>query len=521
MQSVSSGWTAEERDSVRKIAQNLQVSWHRESTLGNRTFTIGVSIIGGPDIIGINPGAVGSPGNYKYFDESQYVQSLSWERGLKLPVGGLTMAMAEAKLDNTSGRFTPRYMGGTSELYTAIQPNKPAIINAGFNFGVDQTIPQFAGFVHDQPKVDQRSRTLSLNMRDYTDFFAEKYLDQAVMFTAQRTDTVLGTLLSQLGMSTAQYDLDEGINTIPFGVFDVGVKFSDAIDQLVAAENGQFYQDESGIFRFENRQHWYSMTYNTPQRTIYTAQVLESQAPGDDHLINIVEIKTPVYQKIPESVIYKSAFADALTIPANSDQDIFVNFSDPTLSVTVPTGSGTASYFKANSSSDGSGSDLTGNLTIVRSYVFAQSARFTFHNSSGSAAYITDLVITGRQAKQVKQIDYRDKDSSSVTAYQERPLTINNPFIQNDSWAASLASLLLGQYSDVENIQVIKIRAIPELQVGDLISWQGHYWRIYDIKAKLDPSEGFTQELTMLQRPIVSYFTIGISTVGGTDQIAP
>ncbi len=128
MQTVDAAFTAEERDKVRKIAHNLQVSWKKETTLGNRTFTIGVSLIGGNDIIGINPGAVGSPGNYRYFDESDYVTQLAWERGLHMPTGGMTMALAEATLDNTSGRFTPRYMGGISELFTSILPRRPAII---------------------------------------------------------------------------------------------------------------------------------------------------------------------------------------------------------------------------------------------------------------------------------------------------------------------------------------------------------------------------------------------------------
>jgi hypothetical protein len=128
------------------------VSWHRQSTVGNRTFTIGVSTIGGNDIIGINPGAVGSPGIYKYFDESQYLLSLAWERGLNMPTGGLVKALAEARLDNTGGRFTPRYMGGNSELFTAIQPRKPVKISAGFNYGnADNFLPQFAGIITNQP----------------------------------------------------------------------------------------------------------------------------------------------------------------------------------------------------------------------------------------------------------------------------------------------------------------------------------------------------------------------------------
>src|SRR3990167_9558119 len=98
---------------------------------------------------------------------------------------------------------------------------------------------------------------------------------------------------------------------------------------------------------------------------------------------------------------------------------------------------------------------------------------------------------------------------------------IDNQFIQNQDWADSFAEVLLEDYAQVENLQKITIRAIPELQLGDLISWQGRYWRIYDIKTSLDPGSGFIQELTMLQRTIRQYFRIGISTIGGTDKIAP
>src|ERR1044072_3108857 len=108
MQSVSAAFTAEEHDSVRTIAQILQVSWKKFSTLTNRLFTIGTSTIGGNDLIGVTPGAVGSPGNYRYFDESAYVTQLAWKRNLNIPAGGLAKALGEAHLDNTSGRFTPQ-----------------------------------------------------------------------------------------------------------------------------------------------------------------------------------------------------------------------------------------------------------------------------------------------------------------------------------------------------------------------------------------------------------------------------
>lgn len=520
MQSVNAAWTAEERDSVRKIAQSTQISWKRQSTLGNRTFTIAVSTIGGNDAIGANPGAIGSPANYKYFDESQYVIGLSWERGLSMPLGGLTKALAEVRLDNTSGRFTPRYMGGTSELYTAIQPRKPVLINAGFNFGVDQTIPQFAGVITEQPNVDIKNKQVQIRAADYVDFFQNRYLDHQVMFTSQRTDQVMSTLLGTLGMSTAQYDLDYGINIIPFGLFEAGTQMANIFDQLVQAENGHFYQDESGIFKFENRQHWDSSPYNAIQRIVLTGQVISAEAPNADHLINVVEISAPIMQKQPAQSIFTLPVLTYITIPAGGSVEQFFEFQDAVLQLTDPTSGGVSSYYVANSASDGSGTDLTSSVSVKNVGTFAKAVKYRFQNSSSSIAYVTQFQLNGRVAKHTSDLYYREKDDSSVTAYQERVQTIQNDYIQNASWAATYARMILNDFSDVENLQKITIRAIPELQLGDLISWQGRYWRVFDIKAQLSVSTGFIQELTLLQRTITTYFRIGISTIGGTAKIS-
>lgn len=522
MQSVNAAFTAEEHDFSRRIASNLQVSWHKQSTLGNRTFTIGVSTIGGNDAIGINPGAIGSPGNYKYFDESSYLMSANWENGYNMPTGGLTMALGQVILDNTSGRFTPRYIGGNSEISTAILPRRPLIINAGFTIGgQDITIPQFAGLIDYQPLVDQLSRQISLQFADYVDFFQDKYLDQQIMFTAQRTDQVLKTLSTNLGMNTAQFSYDTGINVIPFGLFDAGTKYADIIHQLVEAENGHYYQDETGKFIFENRQHWSNAPYTNVQKVIATAQVINAQVPNQDHLINVVEVNSIIYQKQPLQTVFTLPTLSSFLVTKGTPTDQFFEFQDPVLALTDPTNGGANSYFIANTASDGSGTDVSSSISVQNLGTFAKSVKYRFTTSQSGPVYITQLVLAGRIAKNIGNIYYREQDGSSVTAFQEQVLSINNDYIQNASWAQSYAEMILQDFSNPESLQIITIKAFPELQKGDLISWQGRYWRIFDIKTTLDPSAGFIQQLTLLQRTIVTYFRIGISTIGGPDQIAP
>jgi hypothetical protein len=522
MQSVAAAFTATEKAPFRQIAESMLISWHNQSLIGNRTFTIGVSTIGGNDVIGQNVGAIGSPSNYKYFDESTRLISASWERGYNMPKGGLTMALGDARFDNNSRRYTPRHMGGNSEISTAIQPGKPVMVSAGFNVsGIDQMLPQFVGVISEQPQVTVRDRQMSLKMQDYVYYFQSKKLDTAVVFTGQRTDQVMTTLATQLGMSTAQYDFDPGINIIPYGAFDVGITFASAFGDLAEAENGHVYFDETGILKFENRQHWGSAPYTQVQKVITTAMVIDQESTDESHIVNAVEVHSGVYVKQPEQTIFRLNTFDTLLVPGNSTASIFVNFDDPVLSMTTPAVGGVASFWLAYANNDGTGTDLTGNLSVTNVARFAQSAKITFRNSSPVAAYMNTLVITGRVARNVSPIYTRATIGHSITAYQEQLLSIDNRFIQNQSWAESLANMILQDFANPENIQKITVRAMPGLQLGDLVSWQGRYWRLFDIKTTIDPSIGFTQELTMLQRTITTYFRIGISTIGGTDKIAP
>lgn len=522
MQTVSDAFTAEEINSVRQPFGNLLMSWKKHSLLANRTFTIGVSTIGGSDVIGINPGAIGSPGNYQYFDESEYLQALGWEQSLNMPMGGFVKALADAELDNTSGRFTPRYMGGGSELYTSMVNRRPMIINAGLEVeGIDQTLPQFSGILTRPPDIDLRDRTVKLVGADYNDYFQGRYLDQESMYTGVTTDQIMENLLVSQGLSTAQYELDPGINVIPFVILEKGSRYSDILDKLAKAENGHFFQDESGIFRFENRQHWDSAPYNTVSRILPTSQVINVQDPDYDHIVNVVEIESAKFEKQSEQVIYRLDAFDSIELQSGTNE-IFVEFENPALSLTTPTTSSSTSYYKCNSKSDGGGSNQSSSVSITRVDRFTNSAKITFSNALSTTTWLTALVITGRLARQTSTIYTRAERSLSVTAYEEQAVEIkDNPYIQDQIWANSLAEMIVEDYSNPENIQKVTIRAMPSLQIGDLLSWQGRYWRLFGKRTVLNPSEGFVQELTLLQRSVNSYFRIGISTIGGSDKIAP
>jgi hypothetical protein len=527
MISVTAAFSAEERDTVRKIAQSVQVAWKKDYRSTVSLFSIGTSSIGGSDIISGPAGVQSAWNRYLYNDESDRTLSLSYERGLNLPLGGLVKTLADVKLDNTSGRYTPSYAGGTSELFTAIQPRRPLVINAGFNYaGVDNTIPQFVGITDKQVKLDARARTAQLHAVDFVGFLQNQYVDKTAMFTTERTDTVIENLLVQAGFSTSQYDLDTGINIVKFGLFETGTKMADIIDELVKAEYGHFYQDEEGRLRFENRQHWSNPPHTTVQRIITTAQVINSVLPNADHIINVVEVKGSPRAVTNTQIVWQAggyAGAGVVALPVG-DTEVWANYNDPMFAVTTPVPNGTVgqtSFWAANTLSDGTGASVTSSVTLKSIQNFAQSSKMVFTNSYSTQVFLTTLDIWGRPARKTGDIYYKGKMGSSITAYEEQPITIENKYIQDASWAASYAEMILQDFASPENLQELTIRAVPELQMGDLISWQGHSFFIYDIKTQLDPGNGFIQTLKLLQRTVLTYFRIGVSGIGGADSIAP
>lgn len=513
MQTAPSAFTAEAKDSVRKPAHSVQVAWKKDYRAGISFFTIGVSTIGGADIIPGPAGVQSAWNRYLYDDESAYAKSVSFERTLKLPVGGVGKALADVELENTTGRYLPDYMGGTSSIYTAILPRRPIILNTGFNIsGVDQTLPGFVGVLRRQPKVDVGARKAELAAEDFMGFLENKRVDQTSMYTDTRSDVLMETFLQAQGFGTAQYELDEGRQTIKFLLLESGMTYSDIMSKLIEAEGGQFYQDEEGKLIFENRIHWDTSPHNQIVQTIYTSDVLEAINPNEDHIINTVQVKAKPRAKQPNQLVFK--LGASIEIGAGLTHEMFVDFDDPMLSIDTP-------IFLANTESDGSGSDVTASVTLSIGGEFAKSAKYRFGNGTAATAYITEMTIYGRPAKVTEEIDTTRDIDSSVTAFEERRYVLENDLVQSQSQAETLADTILLDHAAPNKLQEIVIRARPHLQLSDLISWQGKEWRIWGIATQLDPSNGFIQRLKLLQRQTLEYFTIGVSTIGGGDVIAP
>lgn len=549
---------------MRPINWSLFISFARQLDPSASFFTVGVSTVGSADIIKGEDSVLQLWDQYQYFDYSNRVITMEWSQSMD-PQYSVQSAMGDLVLNNYDD-----YLSGDNFAL----PNRPLRIGVGFGNSITgsiETLPQFVGITQKAPTIDHATKTVSYHVVDFMASLFNRPLTAAVILTNVRTDEALDTLLQLMGLSPTQYDLDIGFNVIPFLFFDTSIKFGDAVNQLMQAEMGRLYMTETGRITFLNRQNfssnsvWYFDSSN----------VIDYQTRTEDNIVNVVEITSNVRLVQPNQNYWQST--TATVIPANTTIDIFANFTDPVLTVDAPVqfSSSSTSYWLANSASDSSGSNIFSGLGLLTTR-FATSYKMTFTNSTSNDIYITNIVLFATPAPAIRTVYVRQQDDTSVTRYDEHLLQITNDFFVDEQTARSKALVILGD-NPFGIVTHLTVKGNPALQIGDAITaavrertyitetgdtlttiataYGMSLSQVEALNPQLGPAAGrdfsvvfpgdevhlgiipedcvivgigrkldtpqFVQELDVKPINRINYFTVGISTVGSADQIAP
>lgn len=479
-------------------------------------FTIGVSTIGGTDIIKGEGDVIQEWDKYQYDDYSHRIQTIEITRQEE-PVNSVALAMADIKFANWDNYFTPN---AGSIIDSFILPYRPTKLYLGFG---NENVPAFIGLTEKMPTIDEKGRTASFHLIDFMYSLFNRPLDRTIILQNVRTDEALEELMDAAGILPTQYNFDIGFNIIDFVYFEKDTKFGDAVKELMEAEMGRFYMDEQGVIRFKNRQNYSSV----PVWHFDKSNVLDIKTKTQDDIINVVEIKAQVRQVQALQKYWE--LQSAFLIPANSTVEIWADFEDPVTSVDDPEylALATTSSFAANTKEDGTGTATGGGISVATT-LFAKSYLMQWTNSNAYSVYVTTLELFATPAKIVKEIYVREQDDASVAQYDERVLTIENNFINNEGDAYSKAHIMLDDWANYGGINELTVKGNMALEIGDAIScsidgYAGTFVISKIVNKLLFTGNGiqFTQILNVKRRVFQTFFTIGISTIGGTDVIAP
>jgi len=111
--------------------------------------------------------------------------------------------------------------------------------------------------------------------------------------------------------------------------------------------------------------------------------------------------------------------------------------------------------------------------------------------------------------------DYVDSDNLKTKGAFS--LTINNPYIQDNGWAFTLAEQTVIESLAVGGLVVLIIRALPQLQLGDIVVWNKLNYICQRITTTFDHTNGMTQLLQLKKVVNVGFFTLDVSTLDDTD----
>lgn len=493
---------------VRPLSWQVRAAFDKTIDESVEFFILDESLLDGTDILASEEALVIREWDkYIYENISDRVISLEWQREEEVPYS-VNTAIADITFNNYDNFFAINSASPANNIL----PRRPYRILAGFG---EESLPQFVGLSESTPKIDSDSKTATVHCMDFLSFLFGKPLDQTVILESVNTHEVLDYLFQLFGLLPGQYILDEGYNNIEFVYFEKGTLLGSAIRQLMQAELGSLFMDEEGLIRFRNR----VRSTADPVLTFNESNTESYEISQQDTIINVVQITSSIreVQASKPVIEFSGTTEDPEVLYGGTTTEKFFNFNDPVTSIQ------SIASIVANSNADGSGSNLSGNITVDSYTLFANAIKVIFDNS-GANAYLTGMIINGTPAEVVRSLNFRLQDDASVDNFEEQVYTIDNNFVQSDDAANSLALSLLNFYSSYANTIELSVKGNHALQIGDNI-----YVSIKDIDQEYtltkieDIMSGgrFTQKLTAKVFNVPDYFILDESLLDGLEVLAP
>lgn len=513
--------------SVRPLDWNVAISFTKLLNEDVSWFTLDQSTLDGGDLIAAdveNPIQLWDAYDYLFLKDR--LISMNFSRSVEFPYN-VQSCIADFELNNYDRLLSYDEAGEVSPIGEYILPKRPCRLYLGFKGG--GLVPVFVGLTQGLPSYRGNLDEVAIfTAMDFLSEIGEMNLNSMVMMENVRTDEVIAVILEQFGLDPSMYNLDPGLNTIPFVYFSSGKNAGNALRELVQAENGALWLDEQGIIRFQPRT---SVIGKEPVMLFDETSIIKATPSRTNGIINTVKITSevravqqfqPIFTADNSNGYSGEASDDSYRLPANSTKDIWFSMDDPIWSCeTAPilNGSTDDSNFTAV---DLSGNPVSSRITATQE-LFADSIKITFANTNNFAVSVNYIQLWGEPAKQVSgsPIEYEAKDDVSVEKYGVQMLEItDNTCFGNYKNIDSYAMDILSKYAEYSPTLKLQVKGDPALQLQDIVSvdfrdYDGDY-QIIGMEVSLDDSELKTT-LTLRKIEVVSPFILDQSVLDGED----
>lgn len=528
MISTSDSFYAAAEGAVRPLDWGLNISFSKARNPDTAWFTLNQSYLDGADILGqLDTQPVQLWDYYEYESVRDRVINLNIERSIEFPYN-VQSAILDTTLDNHDGALSY----SQSRAGRDILPKRP--VRAYLGFAGAGVVPQFVGVTQQLPKysgVDDTQLTWTAN--DFLSDIGDKQLTQSIILENATTDTAIAAILDQYGLDPTMYDLEPGLNVIPFVFFDKDKNIGNALRDLVEAEGGKLWLSETGIIKFVSGA---SELDVEPVAYFDDSNIIEYTPSQTDSIVNHIKVKSEVRKVTAFKPVYEftnNFYADAphdilddpyAVAPRGGTLTVWVDLENPVLDLdTNMTLNGTtSSNFTAKFPA---GATVTSGVTAEVT-AFAKSARITFtNNRTAESDYVRiyNINLYGRPAEVVDVVDIDVVDQDSIDAYGDQVLTVDNNFFGSRDNAQRFAERILEHRASYNPIIDLKVKGNPALELGDYVQLQyktsGDY-KIIGIKHRLD-DKGLHTDLKLERSLALRSFVLDLSQLDNpNDRLA-
>ena len=365
---------------------------------------------------------------------------ISFERGKNDELGRPTTGKCELRLNNSDNKYSPEY--ASSPIYGYVKPGREIQILAYYDRAQDEPYTLFRGRIFSiTPHPHYSKEDCYILAVDGMDVLARAEISTE-MHEDDKTGVLVGDILDQAGWDADRRTLDTGIDTLPY-VWWNNAKAMLAINQLEESQLGMFWVDGAGYARWEDRHHRLKGQHTTARHEFDNSMVDITYEYSLKNIINrAIALFIPRTEQ--SSAVIWTLEEGTPSIAPGETYTFEAEYDYPAKSVVTPVAN---TDYTINSASDGSGDDLSGDMTVTFTG-YGESASVSIVSAAAVIAYITLFQIRGASITDDEAITRTKEDSTSQDDYGLHSKYLTVPFQSSLATTESLAQWLVSTYKD-------------------------------------------------------------------------
>lgn len=311
-----------------------------------------------------------------------------------------------------------------------------------------------------------RRRSVMCTVVDWIDEAARAKVKDVTIQTDKRADELINSLVTNsVSKQPLATSYDTGQSTFEYAfdnLLDAQTTVLRALADCVISELGYLYvkgdTTQGGTLKFESRHA--RPKYGAADATFDNSMMgLKVDRVRSDVINRVYVVVHPRTADASVSVLYElTTTASVPSVSTGQTIQLIAPFKEASIrgyriagsSVIAPV-SGTD--WIANSAVDGTGTNITSDVTVTHSTTSANSVTFNIQNNAAVTAYLTTLQVRGNSLKDVTETVFSSTSAGSQVTYGENDARISMRYESNTgTFATEIASWILNTTKDARYV---------------------------------------------------------------------